>query len=148
MVLREKCAPKRRVRSEASPARGSIASTMASITMLRRNTISNVPMWRSSSRAAIAIAVNDRTAPPIHSAPRSAGLPFIRVSYGNEKEPGAPSRYLSPHLPARLLRAHEGDRAGQSRPRRRAQALDAHPGALGPGQAHQDDEEVAGLPAG
>ena len=65
---------------------GSIASTMASITTLRRNTISNEPMWRCSSRTATAMAVNESTAPPIHSTPRtefetgrSGHFPYVMV---------------------------------------------------------------------
>ena len=130
------------------PARGSIASTIASITTLRRNTISNEPMWRCSSRTAIAMAVNDSTAPPIHRAPRSRSGD-MPVCYGlkHEEDHEPQARHLSAHLPARVLRADEEDRRGQPGARRAAQALDAHPGAVGPRAAHQDDEALPGLQA-
>src|SRR5687767_5432317 len=74
MTLRDRCTVTRLVFIDAHPARGSIASTIASITTLLRNTISNEPMWRCSSRTAIAIAVNDATAPLIQRTPRSVEL--------------------------------------------------------------------------
>src|SRR5262245_55663890 len=106
---------------------------MASITMLRMNTISNEPMWRCSSRTEIAITTNESTAPPIHSAPRSElEVPVIGKSAylrdargarhaevrwtitGADGEQESQARHLSAHLSARLLRADEEDRRGQS----------------------------------
>src|SRR5919109_3593705 len=156
MTLRHRWSCSRCVLTAAIPARGSIASTIASITRLRMNTISNDPMWRCSSRAAIAMAVNDSTAPLIQSTPRrvldiavETGadpiFPYVMV-FSHAEEPEA--RHLSAHLPARVLRAHEADRRGQPGARRAAQALDAHPGALGPRAAHQDDEALPRLQAG
>src|SRR3989337_640395 len=132
----------------AMPARGSRASVIASIPTLRRNTISNEPMWRCSSRTAMAMAMNENTAPSIHRTPRSEGVIrfIVLLALSDEQEPEA--RHLPAHLPARVLRAHEKDRRGQPIARGAAQALDAHSGAVGPGQAHQDDEALPRLPAG
>src|SRR5262245_57442450 len=156
IALRHRCNESLCVRTEDTPALGSIASTIASITRLRRNTISNEPIWRCSSRTAIAIAVNESTAPPIQRTPCAVGErwfilrawgrgPFC-LAWAHEQEPQA--RHLSTHLPARLLRAHETDRGTQPGASRAAQALDAHPGAVGPRAAHQDDEALSGLQAG
>src|SRR5258706_14283071 len=79
------------VRSVARPARGSMAVAISSMTMLRRNTISNEPMWRCSSRTAIAIMAKQSTAPSIHSAPRSSwgfthfSLCYLRRTMGTEE---------------------------------------------------------------
>ena len=59
------------------PWRGSMMNTIASMPRLRRNTISNEPMWRCSSRTATAMAANESTAPPIHSTPRMLGFASI-----------------------------------------------------------------------
>ena len=71
-TLRNTCKPSRRVRSLLSPKRGSTASTRRSETRLRRARISKLPMLRSSSRTETAMSENERSAPTIHSAPRSA----------------------------------------------------------------------------
>ena len=84
ITLRTVCRPNHRVRSARSPKTGRSAPMMTSETTLRRNNISKLPMVRSNSRTATAMAENDSTAPPIHRAPRSAadiiGLPERRGS--------------------------------------------------------------------
>ena len=67
-------------RMVATPARGSMANVMASMPRLRRNTISNEPMWRCSSRTAMAINAKENTAPSIHRAPRTVGVSWFILS--------------------------------------------------------------------
>src|SRR5260221_7584362 len=144
-MLRMTCVPRRCVRTAAGPVRATSKPTIVSITMLRRNRISNEPMWRCNSRTATAMAANDSTAPPIHRAPRSvAGFePMLWLANEKRKAVG----HLPAHLPAGILRAHEGDRRAESVARRSVEALDAHSGAVGPRAPHQDDEALARVSA-
>src|SRR6185437_7143570 len=82
-----------------------------------------------------------RSSPASSKSPTESGVP-------HEETRGAQARHLSAHLPSRVLRADEGNRRGEARARREHQALAAHPGALGPGEAREDDAPLAGLPAG
>src|SRR5687768_16409353 len=63
-----------RVRSAVNPRRGSITSTSANETTLRRNRISRLSRALSSSRTATAMAEKENSAPTIHRAPRTEAV--------------------------------------------------------------------------